>query len=180
MTTSSQSPGSLRAYLPNTITLRILLALGFVVALFFVTFYGDDGFNQMSPAEVNTVTSFLQNATGGPVYCPVNDAPLADTARYNQFPITSIFGKGGLAGNGPVTSDVVKNITADWVSHTGGREPAYVVVTPSMRAYSQAYGLAVPGDFTTLLTALAHSTQWRLIVNDAGTVVYELPARAGG
>jgi hypothetical protein len=172
---TSPFPGRIRRYLPNGITLRIMLALGFVVALFCVAFFGDDGFNQMTPAEVTTVTTFLQTATAGPVYCPVNDAPLADTARYNQFPITSIFGLGSLTGAAPVTSDVVNEIVANALSHTGGREPAYVLVTPAMRAYTQAYGLASPASYTTLLTALAHSPQWKLVVDHAGTVIYEMP-----
>ena len=44
------------------VTLRILLVLGLGVALFFVAFFGDDGFNNMPKQEVVTVSM----ARGGP------------------------------------------------------------------------------------------------------------------
>jgi hypothetical protein len=161
------------------VTLRILLVLGIGLALFFLSFFGDDGYNNMPQAEVVTVTSFLQNADPGPIYCPVAIAPLADTARYNLFPVTNIFGAGSLTGRTPVTSDIANVIASDALSNTGGRTPAYVLVTPGMLAYSQAYGVASSNNFATLLTALARSRAWKLIVRRAGTVIYELPpARA--
>lgn len=157
------------------VTLRILLVLGLGLGLFFLSFFGDDGYNNMPEPEVVTVTSFLEKATPGPIYSPAAVAPLADTARYNQFPMTGIFGTADLGGAGPVTSNIATVIANFARSRTRGRTPAYVVVTPSMLAYSQAYGIATPGSFSTLLTSLARSPAWKLIVNRAGTVIYELP-----
>ena len=54
---------------------RIALALGVALALFFPAFFGDDGFNVMSRAEVTTVTSFLRTATPGPIYRLVDNGP---------------------------------------------------------------------------------------------------------
>jgi hypothetical protein len=157
------------------VTARILLVLGLGVGLFFVAFYGDDGFNNMPKTEVATVTSFLGKADPGPIYCPTVVAPLADTARYNQFPLTDIFGTAALAGQAPVRSNIATLIADLALRSTGGRGPAYVLVTPTMRAYTQAYGLAPPSSFSVLLRSLAQSRAWKLIVNRAGTVIYELP-----
>jgi hypothetical protein len=157
------------------VTVRILAVLGIGVALFFVSFFGDDGFNNMPKDEVATVTSFLRKADPGPIYCPTVVAPLADTARYNQFPLTDIFGTAALAGQAPVRSNIATLIANVAQRATGGRAPAYVLVTPTMRAYSQAYGEAPASSFSILLTSLAQSRTWKLIVNQAGTVIYELP-----
>jgi hypothetical protein len=158
------------------VTLRILLVLGVALALFFVAFFGDDGSNNMPQTEVATVTSFLEKAAPGPVYTPIDDAPLADTARYNQFPVTDIFGADGVTGGAPATSGIANTVASVARSATRGRTPAYVLVTPGMVAYSEAYGVATPRDFATLLSALAHSRAWKLVTNHAGTVIYELPA----
>jgi hypothetical protein len=157
------------------VTVRILLVLGLGVGLFFVAFFGDDAFNNMPKEEVATVTSFLEKADPGPIYCPTVVAPLADTARYNQFPLTDIFGTATLAGQAPVRSNIATLIATLAQRTTGGRAPAYVLVTPTMRAYSQAYGEAPPRSFSILLESLAQSRAWKLIVDRAGTVIYELP-----
>jgi hypothetical protein len=157
------------------VTVRILLVLGLGVALFFVAFFGDDAFNNMPKEEVVTVTSFLEKAAPGPIYSPTVVAPLADTARYNQFPLTDIFGTAALAGQAPVRSNIASLIANLALRTTGGRTPAYVLVTPTMLAYSQAYGVAPSSSFSTLLNSLARSRAWKLIVNRAGTVIYELP-----
>ncbi len=157
------------------VTVRILLVLGLGVGLFFVAFFGDDGFNSMPKEEVTTVTSFLEKADPGPIYCPTVVAPLADTARYDQFPLTDIFGTATLAGQAPVRSNIATLIANLAQRATGGRAPAYVLVTPTMLTYSQSYGIAPPGSFSILLRSLARSQAWKLIVNRAGTVIYELP-----
>ena len=157
------------------VTLRILLVLGVALALFSVAFFGDDGYNSMPQTEVAAVTSFLEKAAPGPVYTPIDNAPLADTARYNQFPVSDIFGSGGITGGAPVTRNIAATVANVAQRTTRGRTPAYVLVTPGMVAYSRAYGAVAPRDFTTLLTALAQSKTWKLIVNRAGTVIYELP-----
>jgi hypothetical protein len=157
------------------VTLRILLVLGLALALFFPSFFGDDGYNYISQTEVATVTSFLENTAPGPVYVPIDDAPLADTARYDLFPITDIFGTAGVTGGAPVTSGIANALASFALSRTGGRTPAYVLVTPGMLAYAKAYDETTPGNFAVLLTALAHSRAWKLIVNRSGTVIYELP-----
>jgi hypothetical protein len=160
-------------------TLRVLcvpLVLGVVLALFFPAFFGDDSFNVMSKTEVDTITSFLQTARIGPVYSAVDNAPLQDTAKYNLFPLPAIF---GTLGGPPVTTratpDIATVIAQISRAYTHGREPAYVLVSPSMIAHSHAYGEAPPDSFTILLNSLAHSRDWKLVVDRDGTIIYELP-----
>jgi hypothetical protein len=155
--------------------LRILFALGFTTALFFPAFFGDDSFNVMSPNEVATVTSFLQSATPGPVYCAIDNTTLADTAKYDLFSVRPIFGTNSLMGTAAVGPDVASVVATNALTDTDGRKPAYVILAPSMIAYSQAYGVASAGSFTTLLRSLASSHSWKLLVDRSGTIIYELP-----
>ena len=154
------------------------MALGLILALFFPAFFGDDSFNTMPQQEVATVTSFLQSAPVGPVYPAIDNAPLADTARYNLFPLKAIFGSNSLMGEAPVNSGHRQLDRRQLCDLTRGVQPAYVLVSPSMIAYNRAYEATPPKSFTTLLSALAQSHAWKLIVNQAGTMIYELPPPA--
>src|SRR5207244_6532289 len=113
--------GSLQMTWRPWITVRILLVLGLGVGLFFVAFFGDDGFNSMPNQDVVTVTSFLEKADPGPIYSPTVVAPLADTARYNQFPLTDIFGPSALPGQTPVRPNLATVIANLAQRTTGGR-----------------------------------------------------------
>jgi hypothetical protein len=159
-------------------TLRSVVALGLVVALFFPAFFGDDSFNRMPQSEVAAITFFLERAPAGPVYCAINNAPMADTARYNLYPLKAIFGSHSLMGTAPVRPDIANVIANNSLIYTHGRRPAYLLIAPSMIAYNQAYGVTPSKSFTILLDALAHSPAWRLVVYQAGTAIYELPPTA--
>jgi len=160
---------------PGLSLLRAPLAVGIAVALFLPAFFGDDSFNAMPATEVATLTSFFESARPGPVYCAVDNASVADTARYNLFPLLAIFGSTGVAGPGAVKPDIADVLANEALRYTNDSEPAYILVAPSMIAFSQAYRLTPSRNFITLLTALAHSRAWKLVVNRAGAVVYELP-----
>jgi hypothetical protein len=158
--------------------LRALVALGLILALFFPAFFGSDRLAVMPQSEVAAVTSFLQDAPGGVLYCANTDAPLADTARYNLFPLKQIFGTNGLIGEAPVRTDIADVIAANALFYTHGSQRVYVMVTSSMAAYNQAYRVTPPGSFPILLSALAHSREWKRLVDTADTVVYELQPSA--
>jgi hypothetical protein len=166
-------PPARRRRLPRG-ALRTPLVLGVVLALFFPAFFGDDRFNVMTKAEVTEVTSFLQGAPAGPVFCAIDNAPTSDTARYNLFPQAPVFGSSGAAQDAPAAPDVAEVLAREAVRYTGGREPAYVLVTPSMIAYGQDYGIPVRS-FTTLLASLARSRAWKIAVDRPGAIIYELP-----
>lgn len=154
--------------------LRAPLAVGVAVALFIPAFFGDDSFNTMSQSEVATIASFFQKASPGPVYCAISNAPTADNARYNLYPLLTIFGGSGIIGSRRVTPDIANVIANEALRLTHDSQPAYVLVTPSMIAYSQAYGVTPPTSFTILRNALAHSRAWKLVADRSGTVIYEL------
>jgi hypothetical protein len=145
-------------------------------------FFGDDRFNAIPQTEVATVTSFQETAQPGPLYCAIgNAAPVSDTARYNVFPPIAVFGSGGVAGATPSSPDLAGLLATNSAAYTdNGKEPAYVLVTPTMRAYAQAYGVPPVHGFAVLLASLAHSRQWKLLVDRAGTIIYELPPRGPG
>jgi hypothetical protein len=150
------------------------LAVGCAVALFFPAFFGNDSFNVMSTQEVDVVTSFWRTARPGLVYLAIDNAPVADTYRYNLFPLSAIFGSDGVLGDRPVTADAARVIARYAAAHAGAGEPAYVLVTSSMATYDQSYGVARPGSFRALLASLARSRAWRLIIRVPGVTAYEL------
>ena len=160
--------------------LRAPVALLFVLALFFVAFFGDDAFYTFPETEVNTIYSFLQSASPGPIYAAEANLPGGDTARYNLFTVNTIFGSlGGTPLVNQATPDIAKLIAENSTIYTHGREPAYVLIAPSMVPYNTAYAQAPPDSFQILETSLAASPEWKLIANSDGTIIYELPPGAG-
>lgn len=175
---SPSSPRGLPYHRPFWDLVRGPLVLAVAIALFFPAFFGDDSFNRMTQAEVSSVASFLDRASAGPVFPAIDNTPLAFTARYNVFPVTGIFGSYSLMKKSPVSPAIADRITNDALSKTHGKEPAYVLITPSMIAYNQAYRVTGTDSFAILVSALAHSSHWRLILDRSGTIIYEMPARA--
>jgi hypothetical protein len=174
---ASKPEGSHRRRAERTAGLAVLRApvtLGLILALFFPAFFGSDRTEVMPQSEVVAVTSFLQNARAGVLYCGNNDAPLADTARYNLFHLKPIFGNNGLMGEAPVGTDIAQVIAANGLFYRNGSQPVYVLVTASMIAYNEAYRVTPPISFPILLNSLAHSRAWKLVVDRADTVIYEL------
>jgi hypothetical protein len=159
--------------------LRAPVALWFVLGLFLVAFFGDDAFYTFPKTEVNAVTSFLQSARPGPIYVAEANVPGGDTARYDLFPVNSIFGSlGGSPLVNQATANIATVIAGNSTQYTQGQEPAYVIIAPSMVPYNAAYAQAPPDSFEILQKSLAHSKEWKLIVNTGGTIIYELPPGA--
>jgi hypothetical protein len=150
-------------------TLRAPVAIAIVAALFLVAFYGDDASNVMPASEVTTITNVLEHAPPGPVFAAVDNAPLFDTAQYNQF------GEIPFLDTTPVPANIDEQL-ARTAAHLAPGGQAYVVVAPSMIAYAQAYSVTTVGNFNVLLSSLARSPYWKLIASDEGTVIYDLTA----
>jgi hypothetical protein len=89
----------------------------------------------------------------------------------------AVFGSGGVAVAAAAGQQIAAVLADQSLRVTHGRTPAYVLVTPTMLAYAQAYGVPPLHGFAVLLASLAHSSRWRLFLHRAGTVVYELPPR---
>ena len=157
--------------------LRAPVALWIVLAMFFVAFFGDDAFDTFPKTEVNATLSFLQSARPGPLYVAEDNVPAEDNAGYYLFPLINIFGaRDGTPVVDEATPDIADLIAANSTAYTqGGKDPAYVLIAPSMVPYNTAYAQAPPDSFEILQTSLAHSKAWKLIVNTGGTVIYELP-----
>jgi hypothetical protein len=158
--------------------LRAVVPIALAIALFFPSFYGDDSSNEMPPDQVNTLLAFQEKAVPGPVLCPIVNSSFSDTAKYNLFPIGAIFGSGGAMGNDPVTPAIDAFLARTLENYTGGKQPAYIVITPSMKAWNQAYGITSPASYTVLLASLAKSPYWTRVVNQSGTIVYKLSTAA--
>jgi hypothetical protein len=153
------------------------VALVVALALFLPAFFGDDASNVMSPAEVDAVTTFLQTARPGPVFVAIDNSPLSD-ARYNLFPIAPIFGSPGVLGKEHIGQGVATVLARTADNYTHRRSPVYVVITPSMLAYNDAYPATPSQSITTLRSSLAHSQYWKVILDWKGTVIYEMPPNA--
>jgi hypothetical protein len=156
--------------------LRSAAGLGAALMLFFPAFFGDDGFNVLRAPEVMTISSFLAHAPGGTVYVAIGHGPFADTSRYNEFPLKQIFGFNGLLDGKPATPEIAGNLARGALKRPAAEadKPAYVIVAPSMIAYSQAYQTTAARNFSVLLASLARSPSWKLVSTDAGTVIYKL------
>jgi hypothetical protein len=158
--------------------LRAVLPIALAIALFLPALYGDDSSNEMTPDQVNTLIGFQNNAAPGPVLSVINNFAFSDTANYNIFPITYIFGTGGAAPNGPITSNIAAYLARTMVEYTGELQTSYIIMTPSMEAYNQAFGVTAPNNLKILLASLAESPYWKPLVNHDGVMVYQLSSAA--
>ena len=158
--------------------LRFPLVLTFALTLFFPSFFGDDSYNVIPESEVTAMTALQQNYPVGPIYSATGNGAEEDTSRYNEFSWLIIF-SGVLPAGTAAKPDIAQALEQDADSYTGGSQPAYIVVGPSMEAYSRAYGATYATSFTTLLNSLARSKAWKLIYKADGTFIYELPLAKG-
>jgi hypothetical protein len=154
------------------------LALALAAALFLPAFYGNDAMNVFSVSEVTTTNSFLQSAKPGMVLGAMDNGSLAFTAKYNQFPLGTIFGQYGVVETDPAKMNIATYLARTVVNYTNGLSPGYVLMTPSMQAENAEYGY-VPANYLTMLAdSLRTSKYWKPIFSDDGTVVYEITAAA--
>jgi retron-type reverse transcriptase len=160
--------------------IRAGVGFGLVLALFFVAFFGDDASNVMTESEVMVTYHWLQTAKVGPIYCAGDNAPTEDTYRYADFQLPTIFGTQNAT---PLVKKATPNLAAivakDSLSYTNNKQPAYVLITPSMIQYSVAYGEAPASSYTILIDSLNKSPKWKLLIHQDGTYIYELPPGQG-
>jgi hypothetical protein len=154
--------------------------MGLVLVLFFPAFFGDDASNVMTESETEIIYHFLQTAKVGPIYSAGDNAPTQDTWRYADFQMPTIFGTGD---GDPLVTKATPNladiIAKDSLGYTNNKQPAYVLISPSMIQYSIAFGETSPSSYTILINSLNKSSKWKLLVNKDGTSIYELPPGQG-
>lgn len=156
-------------------SVRILVALAVVLALFFPAFFGDDSYNVMQAGEVAALTAFQANEPPGMIYAAIDNAAFHDTSNYNLLQIESIFGRDSLYGNRPINAQIANTILSLALHQTSRNRPVYVVISPSMINYDRAYAVVPVDAFAILEKSLAETPPWTLVMRSGGTVIYELP-----
>jgi hypothetical protein len=156
-------------------TVRVLVVLVVVLALFFPAFFGDDSYNVMQPGEVAALTAFQANEPPGMIYGAIDNAAFHDTSNYNLLQIETIFGRDSLYGNRPINAQIANTILTLALHQTSRNHPVYIVISPSMINYDRAYGVVPVDAFAILEKSLADTPPWTLVVRSGGTVIYELP-----
>ena len=168
LTPVRKTVGLARAILP-TVTLAI------IVLLFLVEFFGLDGVNVMTPADVQASVFVYTKAPPGPVMILTENFPApvgADSFKFKS--INPLLGSGSPGVTHLSPSDVTF-LTKEMVSRGGGvTAPGYFVVSPSMVAYAQEYGLATAAQCRAFLSAMDRAPGWRILFNNGGATVYEL------
>lgn len=157
--------------------LRAVIPLALAVTLFFPSFFGNDQSNVMTPSEVNTTLAFFETAKPGELITVIGNAPVSDTANYNDFPIGTVFGYGGLLPGSASLSEAPAYLARTMKNYSGNL-PVYIVMTPSMSSYNTEFGVTVPGNVTRLLAGLAKSPYWTLAASSDGTKIYQMSAAA--
>jgi hypothetical protein len=152
---------------------RAMIPLTLAVTLFFPSFFGNDQSNVMTPSEVHTTFAFFQSAKPGSLLTVIGNAPVSDTADYNDFPVGTIFGDGGIMPGNQAIQEAPAYLARTMEQYSGS-QPAYIVMTPSMSQYNIEFGVTAPGNVTALLIALAKSPYWRLVASKDGTEIYQL------
>jgi hypothetical protein len=157
--------------------LRAVIPLALAVTLFFPSFFGNDQSNVMTSGEVNTTLAFFQAAKPGSLVTVIGNAPVSDTADYNEFPVGTIFGYGGLLPGSQAISEAPSYLARTMKNYSGD-VPVYIVMTPSMSSYNAEFGITAPGNVIALLAGLAKSPYWRLVASKDGTQIYQMSAAA--
>jgi hypothetical protein len=159
--------------------LLAVIPLIVAVTLFFPSFFGNDQSSVMTASEVNTTYTFFQKAKPGSLLTVIGNAPVSDTADYNDFPVGIIFGDGGIMPGGYNVAIVdVPAYLARTMERYSGNQPAYIVMTPSMSRYNLEFGVTAQENITALLAALAKSRYWTLVASNDGTEIYQLSQAA--
>jgi hypothetical protein len=154
-----------------------VIPLALAVTLFMPAFFGNDQSNVMTRSEVNTTLTFFQAAKPGSLVTVIGNAPVSDTADYNEFPVGTIFGYGGLLPGSQAISEAPSYLARTMKNYSGDL-PVYIVMTPSMSSYNAEFGITAPGNVIALLAGLAKSPYWRLVASKGGTQIYQMSAAA--
>jgi hypothetical protein len=150
-------------------------ALALVIVLFLVAFFGEDGSSVMTPTDMQAAVFLYDHARPGPLmFLNFNfPAPIGpDSYRFNT--LASLLDS-GYPGVDPLRSADVQFITTEIVSHGGGvTAPGYLVVSPSMFAYAEEFGMATASECRSFVAAMDRAPGWRILYSRGGATIYEL------
>jgi hypothetical protein len=167
----SPAPGSLwrRRAIPRTVALAI------VIALFLMAFFGDDGVNVMTPADVQASEFVYTQTPSGPLMTLTEGFPAPIGADSDKFLSVNALLGAGYPGAERLSPADVAFLTTEIASYGGGvTAPGYFVVSPSMIAYAEEYGLATAIQCRSFLAAMDRAPGWRILYNRGGATIYEL------
>jgi len=149
--------------------------LAAVVILFVVAFFGDDGVNVMTPADVQASAYVYTHAPPGPLMPLTLNFPAPIGANAYEYPSVNPLLGSGYGGASELSPSDVVLVTTEIVSQGGGiKEPGYFIVSPSMIAYAEEYGLATAAQCRSFVAAMDRAPGWRILYNHGGATVYEL------
>jgi hypothetical protein len=170
---SALSPAPEAFWRPKAILRTAALAV--VVALFLVAFFGEDGLDVMTPADVQVSVFVYTKAPPGPLMPLSGNFPAPIGADpYNFASVAPLLGSGypGITRLSPAD---IPFITTEIVSYGGGvTAPGYFVVSPSMLAYAEEFGQATAAQCRTFVAAMDRAPGWRILYSRGGATIYEL------
>jgi hypothetical protein len=150
-------------------------ALAVVIVLFLVAFFGEDGTSVITPTDMQAAVFLYDHARPGPLmFLNFNfPAPIgADSYRFTT--LASLLGS-DYPGVNPLRSADVQFVTTLIVSYGGGvTAPGYLVVSPSMFAYAEEYGMATASQCRAFVAAMDRAPGWRTLYSRGGATIYQL------
>jgi len=150
-------------------------ALAAVTLLFLVAFFGDDGVNVMTPADVQATMFVYSRAAPGPLMSLAENAPAPIGPNFSQFQSVEPLLGSDYPGITVLSPTDIAFITSEILDYGGGvTEPGYFIVTPSMFAYAEEYGLATAAQCRTFVAAMDRAPGWTILYSHGGATVYEL------
>ena len=173
---SALGPRAEAFWRPAAVLRTAMLAV--VVALFLVAFFGEDSSNVMTPADLRASLFLYTHAPPGPMVWLADNFPAPISADFFKF----VPGGFLLDASSPEITRLspadVTSVTKEIVSDGGGvTAPGYFVVSPSMLAYAEEFGLATPAQCRTFVTAMDRAPGWRILYSRGGATIYELAVR---
>jgi hypothetical protein len=167
------SPAPDAIWHPRTILRTAAIAV--VVTLFLVAFFGEDGSDVMTPADMQAAVFLYTHAPPGPVMLLNADFPSPIGGNSYEFAsVDSLLGT-GYPGITPLRPTDVTFVTTEIVSYGGGlKAPGYFVVSPSMFAYAEEYGMATAAQCRAFVGAMNRAPGWRILYSRGGATIYEL------
>jgi hypothetical protein len=162
---------------PRAILRTAVIAV--VVALFLVAFFGEDGSSVITPADMQTSVFLYTHARPGPLMLLNANFPSPIGGNSYEFDTVGSLLGSDYPGITRLSPSDIPFVTTEIASYGGGSTaPGYFVVSPSMFAYAEEFGMATAAQCRIFVAAMERAPAWRILYNRGGTTIYELAAGA--
>jgi hypothetical protein len=129
----------------------------------------------MTPADVQASEFVFTHARPGPLMTLTDSFPAPIGADFYKFPLVNALLGAGYPGATQLDPADVSFLTTEIASYGGGvTAPGYFVVSPSMIADAEEYGLATAAQCRTFVAAMDRAPGWRILYSRGGATIYEL------